>query len=617
MSELHFIRPYWLLTLPLLLWLAWRWWRTQQLSSRFAEAIDPELLNVLLEPRTDSASRWQPLLLGLGLLLTTIGLAGPTWERLPQPVERDADGLVIVLDLSLSMFAEDVEPSRLIRARQKVTDILRLRQQGFTGLIAYAGDAHAVAPLTDDTRTIINLLSSLSPDMMPVLGSDAAAAISLAQDLLRNGGFQQGRILLVTDSIEQPNAVLRLRNRTMPLSILGVGTAAGGNVPLDFANQPGRILRTQQGEAVRPKLAEGKLEEIADASYGRYRRAAVGDSDVEALLATPLATMEAAAESDRLFDVWADRGHWLALFALPLLAVGFRRGVFVSVPPLPLLLAGLLGSASLCAPHPASAAAMELVPPDTTPSEAEINRAVEPPGPIERFWRSLWARPDQQAHRRLLEGAPEIAATLFEDPQWRAVADYRSGDFAGAANVFGQGQDIDDRYNLGNSLARMGRYEAAIDQYEQTLAAMPDHEDAAFNKALVEQLLEEQERQNANQQQDGEQPEQSQQDGEQSEQSGAGEPQDQDAPPEPGEQSEEQQDSEQSAEEAEAEAAAEQQAQAQQSDEPRDENAEALEQWLRRVPDDPGGLLRRKFQYETNQRLRTGELKRRQAEQIW
>ncbi len=133
-----------------------------------------DLRDALIERRLTKSGPLVPLLTGLALAIASIALAGPSWQRLPQPIDQKTDALVVVLDLSLSMYARDVAPSRLVRARHAVTDILRARTEGFTGLVAYAGDAHAVAPLTDDVRTIENLLAALAPDMMPVLGSNPA-----------------------------------------------------------------------------------------------------------------------------------------------------------------------------------------------------------------------------------------------------------------------------------------------------------------------------------------------------------------------------------------------------------------------------------------------------------
>jgi Ca-activated chloride channel family protein len=505
------------------------------------------------------------------LAFATVGLAGPAWQKLPQPVEEKRDALVIVFDLSLSMFAQDVRPSRLVRARQKITDVLRLRTEGFTALVAYAGDAHTVAPLTDDVRTIENLLAALSPEMMPVLGSNLASALEVTRELFDNARVPQGRVLLVTDGIDDVSHARAFCERNFPLSILGVGTARGGTIPLDFVNQPGQVLRTQAGDPITARLDVERLRDVADGCHGRFRRLELADADIVHLLATPLPSEDETEEVERDFDTWADMGYLAGVALLPLLLIGFRRGLF----------AVLL---------------ISVVPP---PAEANL-------------WDDLWRRPDQQAHQALSEGSPGIASMLFEDDRWRAVAQYRAGDYAGAANGFGTFDDSESSYNLGNALARNGQYQAAIDAYDRTLAEVPDHADALFNRELVARLLEEQQSQEQESESDGEQ---------------GGNPQDQNqSQPQDGAQQQQDQQGEQPDQPPEQDPTQDQESESESSDDPsemqegesnRDERQDAMEQWLRRVPDDPGGLLRRKFQYETNQRLRRGDYSSRETEKIW
>jgi len=590
-EALHFVRPEWLVGIPAALALGLLWARRARRLSRWESRIDPLLLGALLEPGHGGGTRRLPWLLGAALALGSLGLAGPSWERLPQPVEQRSDALVIILDLSLSMFTEDVPPSRLVRARQKVADMLRLRQEGYTALIAYAGNAHTVVPLTEDTRTIENLLPALAPDMMPVFGSDLGAAIGMAHDLFRNAGLTQGLIVVVTDGVDRIADVTERRDPSFPISILGIGTASGGTIPLDFANQRGQVLRAQQGEPIIARFDAARLAGIAETTYGRYRELTVNDQDVEQLLATPRPGPDETRDVERSFDLWADQGFWLAVLLVPALLLGFRRGVFALLPLV--LLPG--------------------------------------PSPQAGFWEDLWLRADQQGYQKLLEGQPEQAAALFEDPQWRAVALYRSGEYERAAHAFAdqaaalppgapQGPDatadpaLTALYNEGNALAQQGDYGGAASRYEAVLARAPDHADARFNLDLMRRLLEEQQGQ-GNEESPGEAASQ----GDESDASGA---EQQQAQSEPGAQS--------TGEEREADASnadAQNQASGQTGEgEPRESEAEiaereidrdALEQWLRRVPDDPGGLLRRKFQYETNQRLRNGEYRARDPEKIW
>jgi Ca-activated chloride channel homolog len=584
LGDLHFVRPWWLLAIIPVAWLAITWARRRAADSHWESSIAPALLHVLLEPGSRGTARRLPWIFGLALAVGAVGLAGPSWERLPQPVEQKADALIIVLDLSLSMYAQDIAPSRLVRARQKVADALRLRDEGFTGLVAYAGSAHTVVPLTDDVRTIENLLSALAPEMMPVFGSNLGSAIDLAHTLFENAGVRQGRILVVTDGVDQMADATERRSVRFPMSFLGVGTPGGATIPLDFAHQPGQVLRSQAGEPIIARLDEPRLQTIADATHGRYRTLSLGDDDLKYLLGTRLPGNDETVEVERDFDLWADMGFWVCLLLIPVVLGAFRRGVVAMAP---ILVTPMLVLPALLMPAPAEA------------------------GP----WDDLWKRRDQQAFQALREGEPEVAAALFGRPDWRAAALYRSGEYAAAADTYRHDRSVSSRYNLGNALAHQGDYERAIAAYEQVLAADPDHSDAAFNKALVEKLLEQEQSADQSsderQQQSNGQPDDSTQshsdgdpsDGDQDEQgdqppesTDPTSPEDGDASP-----SERSRDGQEEREDLAS----------------RDEQQDALDQWLRRVPDDPGGLLRRKFQYETNQRMRRGDYGSREAEKIW
>jgi Ca-activated chloride channel family protein len=575
LEDFHFLRPWWLAALVPLCVLAWFWVRRTQASSKWETTISSELLDVLIDRSTNTSSRWLTATLLICALLAPVGLAGPTWERLPQEVEQRNDALIVLLDLSLSMLAEDVEPSRIARARQKITDILRTRDEGLTALVAYAGDAHAVVPLTDDSATIENLLFSLSPEMMPVYGSNPNHALQIAEELFENALLQQGRILIITDGIDAPGTVTQYRRPSFPISVLGVGTTSGAGIPLDRLRQPGRFLETEEGTRIIANLNEDRLEEVADASYGKYSTLTLGDRDIEYVLSTRLPGEDETIEVEREFDTWLDQGHWFALLLIPFALYAFRRGVLVSI-------------VVVC-----------FVPVEQAHA-AGIGDA----------WDALWQRDDQRGRDALRTGEPERAALLFDDPQWQSVARYKSGDYQGALSGFSADASITGLYNQGNSLARLGEYELAIAQYDQVLQADPDHEDAAFNKELIEQLLEEQQasdQQNQDQQSESDENNQSDetQDSQQQEQN----PDEQ--------QAQDQQQNQQESEEDQEESEGNQESEAEEDESSRDEKQEALEQWLRRVPDDPGGLLRRKFQHETKQRLRRGDYENRQGDKLW
>ncbi len=574
----HLIRPWWLLALLPVVAIAILWSRRNSGQSKWTSAISEDLLKVLLEDSTARAKRWFSALVVGTLILVTVGLSGPAWQKLPQEVEQKQDTLIILLDLSLSMFANDVKPSRVERARQKIADILRARKEGVTALVAYAGDGHAVVPLTDDTKTIENLLFSLNPEMMPVFGSNPNHALEIAYELFENAGILQGRILLITDGIDDISSVTKHRNSSFPISILGIGTIQGAPIPLDRLRQPGRFLQTQEGNRVVALLDEDRLQQVADICYGHYQTVNLGNQDINYVLSTKLPSEDKSIEVERKFDTWIDQGYWAAIILVPLLLAGFRKGVFVSL--------------GLCL----------VIPTGSIQASA-----------LTDFWESMWLRDDQIALKALRQGEPEKAASLFTDEQWESVANYRSGEYETSLKGFRKNKTSDGFYNQGNALARIGQYEDSIASYQQALISKPNDPDTLFNKALVEKLLEEKQQSND---QDG----QNQQD-EQSDSSNDSQNSSADEQQEQNEEENQSGDENKSQEEQRQEDKSSEQGTEPQQEEDdestRDEKKQALAQWLRRVPDDPGGLIRRKFQHETKQRLRRGEYENRQGDKVW
>jgi len=627
LSAFHFLRPLWLLALLPALALTIALWRRKSSGANWRRAIAPDLLEQLLDQRAERRQRWPWLVLLLGWIVAGIALAGPTWEKLPQPVLQQRDALVIVLDLSLSMYAEDIKPSRLQRARYKVLDILNRRHEGFTALVAYSGDAHVVAPLTDDTATIANLVPALAPDMMPQYGSDPVAAIEQAVTLLHNAGFQRGRILLVSDEISEDN-IDRIAGLIdaghWQFSILGVGTEQGAPIALptgdNAANQQGGgFLKQQDGTIVVARLHRDRFEQLARRTGGRYSDIRVDDGDLDALLPRTVTNADETRAVAREFDQWRERGSWLAVLLLPLAALAFRRGWLLALLLLPL----------------------------SPPSHAFD-------------WSDLWQRPDQQGQAAMNAGDAKAAAQKFHDPNWRGSALYRSGDFAGAAKNFQQQDNPEAHYNRGNALARAGNLQEAISAYDAALAKNPQMEDAKFNRDLLKKMLEQQQKnpqQNQQSGQNSQNPSGQQQDqarqgqgqqnpaNQQQSDTGQGKADNREAQngqnnpqsnPQAGAQQnagqQQQQTQQQSGQEAEGARnqrereqgqGSQQQQQAANRERPQSgqesdtggagDNASeqqreqnATEQWLRQIPDDPSGLLRRKFNFEHRQRTQEG-----------
>ena len=578
-ADFHFLRPNWFYALipALLLFVLVK--RRQHQGSSWEQAIDASLLPYLLALPTQTGSRRLLNLLLVGWLLAIIALAGPVWLKTPQPVHEREDALVIILDLSRSMYAIDIKPNRLVRAQRKLQDLLTLRKEGVTALIAYAGDAHTVSPLTDDANTISEMLPAVTPEIMPAPGSQLAPALNLAVQLFTDAGVASGRILLLTDEIRdiaESQAIAREHRMAYPISVMSVGTAAGAPIDGSKLLRDGGYLKDFQGNLVIPRVNLSAMQGFVQVAGGRYSPMTLTDEDLDYLLADEVVSSTTDfRELERDFDVWFEEGPWLVLLLLPLAALCFRRGWLWS---LPLLL---------------------ILPQER--AEASL-------------WDDLWATRDQQAQQALNQGDAATAASLFKDEAWRAAARYRSEDYAGAANdyaqqISGTSGSSDDAYNLGNSLARLGEYEDAIKAYEQALARNPDDADAAANKQLIEDILQQQQDQESSE--DGD--EQDSEDESSDQDSEPGDPNDQ-----------EQSDSDQSADEdgepqddesteaepqqpADQDQAAKDPKMAEEDTQPLDdEERQALENWLRKVPDDPGGLLRRKFETQYSDRLRQG-----------
>lgn len=602
-EQFHFLRPQWLLLLLPSLVVGALLWRQRRNEAGWSRVVAPQLLNHLISEESLRGARNAVPALIAAWCLVSVAAAGPSWRQLPEPVLQKQDALVIIMDLSYSMLATDLQPSRQDRVRRKMLDLLRDRREGLTALIAYAGDAHIVAPLTDDNPTIANLLPALSPQMMPLPGSNPVDAVEQALNLLDSAGVNGGRLLLVTDGIstedvEEISGLLAGQARR--LALLGIGTEVGAPIALP----DGGFLKDQNGEIVVPALDEAPLRELASQVTGGYRRLSVDDGDLQALLDPddfPLGDDDTIA-LDRQADQWEDMAHWFVLPLLLACLVSFRRGwVYV----LPLML-GIF--------------------------PAEKSMALE--------WQDLWKNKDQQGAEALRGGDASAASALFEDPRWRGTAAYQDQDYEQAQSAFGADESADGWYNRGNALAGAGRLDEAIDAYRKSLEMQPDAADAQKNLETVERLKEQQEQnqqqQQGEQNQNGDQQEQQDQEGQQNQDS---ESQDQQSTQNPSEDQQPKDQSEQENQnpENEQENQADNPEQGSQGDQDQAEEAserpapspsidnsamqedmerdQAMQQWLRRVPDDPSGLLREKFRYESRQRQQQG--KRRETTKIW
>ena len=636
LSEFHFLRVEWLWLLPLWGLVLWFLPKIQSSQIDWAQWIAPPLQRLFVVSSQISQHRKKQLQVSFALIwiLGTLALAGPAWERLPQPLLVRDQARVILLDLSYSMLATDLQPNRLERARYKIEDLLNRFQEGQTAIVLYAGDAHTLVPLTEDVETIRTLLPSLHPSLMPVRGSRPDLAFENVIEMLNQVDIQNSHLVWITDGIDDQQ-VKPLQNllssQRHKLTVLAVGTPSGAPIVLEKGN----YLKDTNNNIVIPQLDLAPLRAVAEALGGQVLPVQYDDSDLERLVASEEKDQGFQEQEEELTtDRWREEGPWLFVLLLPLVAMIFRRGwLFVLV----------------------------------LTSWPSLSQAWE--------WRDLFINDNQRAYELLQEGQAAEAAQAFDDSTWQGIASYKAQEYEEALQHWSNEESPITSYNRGNALARNGKLPEALEAYDRALASEPDWEDAQFNRDLVAKLLDSQQKQsqedkssggNPNQSEEGEadsqeQPDQSASSGNSTEQNQLQENNDaangdsaqnnqqsaeqapkpddsqgsEDSTGQPSEQNSDQKntgsasgkeatDSEnlektgqkesqkdpvtpQEGGESEKEEQSDQAAAYLNGNE-KGEQEQMLQQWLRKVPDDPGQLLRNKMRLESLRRRQASEL---------
>ena len=598
MSEFHFIRPLWFIALVPLVFMLWQLHRQKRHSNGWQQIIPSHLVNHLIQG--ESASAHQPFwLLAVVWLIVVSALAGPTWEKLPQPVYQTNTGKVLVMDMSMSMRATDLKPNRLTKARFKAIDLIAKIDDSDMGLVAYSGDAFVISPLTHDSKNLTALIPSLSPEIMPVAGSDPLSGFELADTLLKNAGYAKGEIYLLTDGIAQEDVEgLRdfISNTQHRVSILGIGTAEGAPIK----QVSGELLKDRRGSIIIPKLNDARLRSIAKSSGGAYSRITSSERDIEQLAQQEVISREAKKDDNQMHqgDQFKEFGPYLVLLILPFAAYAFRRGLVVCA---------VLGFSLTTAPQ----------------AHAD-------------WWQDMWQTKDQQAAKQYNDENFTDAAGMFDDNRWKGSSAYKSGDYEAALSHFKKSNDANGLYNQGNAHAMLENYEEGIKAYEKALELEPDMEDAKKNLEILKEAKEKEE-QDKKEGEEGEEGEDGdKQDGDK--QDGEGEEKDQESEDQEGEDGEQNpeprpdegdekdgkddaqnrdaKDQEGDEEEAEEQQKPGEEGEGEEGDEKSQqmkpaeleptteekEHMQEIQQLLRKIPDDPSILLRNKMRLEYQKR---------------
>lgn len=617
-NNFHFLRPLWLIGFLPLIFLAWGKKGSRNSPMSWRDQCDEKFLPYLgvseIEINSRSHKTW---LIVLIVSLALLALAGPAWQKLPQPVFKKEQARVFVLDMSLTMMATDIVPSRLERAKLKLIDMLDQAKEGQSALVVYADVPYVVSPLTNDAQTISAMVPTLTTDLLPAQGNNTAGAIKRAIALLDQSNVSTGSIILIADGVSEDAADMAAEvvKHNYKLDILATATQNGAPISLGGSG----FLKDKRGAIVIPKLDRSAMLAVARAGGGKFVQLRLDDTDTKELMRDTFVSdiRLSSEESKRQTDLWQEEGPWLVLILLPLVAFGFRKGGFLTFSILFMLI---------------------------------------PPDPAMAFgWQDLWSNKDQQASSLMQNKDYTKAADLFEDKEWKAAANFRAGKYKEASENFSD-ENAEGLYNKANALAHMGKLDEAIASYEEALKKQPQFADAKFNLDLLKKLKDKQQQQqqqesnknkddqkNQNQQQNQDN-QQSQSDQNQENQNG-GEKQHNSQNNDSEKQSDKQQANENKSEDAKNGQQANKgnndseknQSQNLSSKKPEDsdkqqnmqnvqqaqqdkqnatkqdnehkkgqvgdklyseeykEERQAMEQWLRRIPDDPGGLLRQKF----------------------
>ncbi|MFZ3283767.1 VWA domain-containing protein [Pseudomonas sp.] len=453
LSDFHFLRPLWLLlalfgaVLPLL------WRRGRDLQGRLRGNIAEHLLpHLLITPQDHQRLRPVHLLCAL-LILGAVAAAGPTWEQdRPDFLENRAP-LIVAVDLSPSMDASDVQPSRLEAAKHKLHDLIQRRAGARTALIAYAGSAHLVLPPTDDPALLDTFIQALGSGLIDKPGKDVGAVIDQAKRLL-NAEKTPGSLLLITDgadTAELDGLDKRVGDSPLQVLVLAVGSEDGGIIH-DANGQP----RTDaNGRPALGRFDQAAIKQLASALDAPLGSLTVNDDDLDWIELHAQRHFQSASAEQRELH-WKDAGYWLCWPLLLLALCNVRKGWSVNWMPALALAIGLSWPAA-----PAQANAL---------TDAFFTR-------------------DQQGRWAFEHEHLPQAAALFVDPYWKGVAAYHAADYDLALATFARLDTPQAYFYLGNIYVRRFKFDEAIAAYTQALKLQPQFPEATANLALAQALL--------------------------------------------------------------------------------------------------------------------------------
>lgn len=459
-NQLHFAHSMWLwglVAIPAIWLLFYLYYRSSSPIRHIEKFIDPHLLpHLLVSNENKKKSDWKSLVLWSILWTSLIlAMAGPRWSFREIEMMSKDQSLVILLDLSESMNATDVKPSRLIRAKQKIEDLINHSKGVKIGLIAFAADPHMITPITDDKETIRHLLPSLSTDLVYVQGSRLSPALEMAAEMLDAEPGTNKALLIISDGdFEDGGAVSvakSMADRGLVIHAMGVGTSEGAILQ----DSSGSSIR-KNGSPVLSRLLINRLEDISRVGNGSYLEAD-HSSAAEEMILHQLETHAESLDAGKKNRIWDERFYLFILPVLPILLWWFRRG-------------GIFVLAFFCCASFAE-------------GQADI---------VENYFMNS----EEAGAKAFDAGDYKKAGEVFQDPYRKGVAHYKAGEFEEAEKMFKLSSRpevaADAQYNLGNAYAKQEKFKEAVVAYEEVLKKCPDHTKAKENLELIKKMMQDQ-----------------------------------------------------------------------------------------------------------------------------
>lgn len=466
LTNFNFAQPWWLSGL-ILIPFGWVWnkyWRNKHITfSGLNKFIDAKLLPHLITVGQQKSSTKNIGLIYSALVCSIIiALANPRWSYKEFEAFQPTASMVVLLDLSATMNADDVIPSRIVRARQMLEDLLNLSQRLKIGLIGFAGNPHLISPISDDINTIKTYVAALDTDLTNMQGNGLAQSLHMAAELLAHEPGEKKSILLLSagDFVDDalPEQISRLSSAHIQVHVVGIGTEIGA----PYIDNNG-VLHKSKGKIVTSKLNVALLKEIAQRGHGIYTQVSTNDNGLRAILRKAEQTPDNTHLAAGKIRQWNDQYSWFVLIAAGLFLYLMQQRVLYVI----FIFVGLgLNSSNVQA----------------------------------MTWRELFVNANQRGQEAYVAGNFNEAAQIFTDAYNKGVALYRAGQFAQAEQAFNQVQNQRMQnaatYNAGNAQMQQRKWSEAIDSYESVLANDPDNFAAQHNLEIARKMLEKEPKKN-------------------------------------------------------------------------------------------------------------------------